>query len=574
MSALESILSENTSLVVTDTETTGLNARSNRIIEIAAERVQTGVDRAYFSELIDPGVSIPHRITRITGITSAMVFEKPTAADVMPRYLEFLGDGVFVAHNIRFDTSFVNAELERCLLDTMENKGLCTLRLARRLLPGLRSKSLGHLAKFFRIPPDGRHRAAKDVDITTQVLERFAQIACDDHGVTSIDELIDMQGRTYSKVNPFSRHVVHIKKEILPQLPNRPGVYFMKDGRDKILYVGKAKNLAQRVSSYFSAIEAHPPRLRQLVAKVRGISWTVVATELHALIEESKEIKNLDPAFNRAQKKYIPRPYLRLDVNDDYPRLTVQVIVRDDGAEYYGPLRSRSQARTLLEIIEKYYPLRNCSATEFAKGKKCVRADIGRCGAPCTGQLEPEMYQEVIQEVLGFLSGNVDDVCLDMEQAMLEASEAHAFEEAARLRDWIQFLEERLQKNGVVAEAVAGPEHTHFLEGEDGMPATLVMVSGGRISLLESVDEKHEIEHLLTASLENEEGDVEAMDRIQTDARRVLDHWLYANRSGVISTYRKINESTEDFVDRTTAMIALHESALVTADETDKFDKV
>lgn len=581
MSALESILSEGSTLVVTDTETTGIHARSNRIIEIAAEKVSPGLEREYFSELINPGISIPQRITRITGITTAMVFDKPFAEDVMSRYREFLEDGVFVAHNIRFDVSFVNAEFERAGLSEMDNRGLCTLRLARRLLPGLRSKSLGHLAKFFRIPVQGRHRAAKDVEITTQVLERLSQIACDDHGVTSLEELVDMQARTYAKVNPFSKHVVDIKRDTLPRLPRCPGVYFMKDGRDKILYVGKAKNLSQRVSSYFSAIEAHPPRLRQLISRVRKISWTEVDTELHALIEESREIKRLDPSFNRAQKKYIARPYLRLDTDDDFPRLTVQVIVRDDGAEYFGPLRSRGQARTLVEIVEKYYPLRNCSAAEFARGKKCVRADIGRCGAPCEGKMDSSSYASVVDEVRSFLSGDVEDVCMDMERGMLEASESHAFEEAARLRDWIQFLEERLIKNGVVAEAVSGPEHVHYLSGENDNPATLVMVSGGRVSLLEAVSDEDDIEDLFDSAFESSHDEDDSMNRIHTDARRVLDHWLYANRTSVVSALRREGEEVGPFVFRTVALIAMHEQArrestrdAEPVEEADSFEKL
>jgi len=327
------------------------------------------------------------------------------------------------------------------------------------------------------------------------------------------------------------------------------------------LYVGKAKNLSQRVSSYFSAIEAHPPRLRQLIARVRKISWNEVETELHALIEESREIKRLDPSFNRAQKKYIARPYLRLDTEDEYPRVTAQVIVRDDGAEYFGPLRSRGQARTLIEIVEKYFPLRNCSATEFARGKKCVRADIGRCGAPCEGKMDSSLYDAVVEEVRSFLSGDVDDVCMDMERGMIEASQAHAFEEAARLRDWISFLEERLLKNGVVAEAVGGPEHVHYLSGEDDNPATLVMVSGGRVALLESVSMDGDIVAMIESAFGERLRTDDAMSRIQTDARRVLDHWLYANRTSVVSALRRQDEPIESFISRTVALIEMHEQA-------------
>ena len=550
MSAIESILSPEFHLVITDTETTGIHALRNRIIEIAALRVKRGEPRKMFSHLIDPGLSIPHRITRITGITSAMVFEQPMSEEIMPLFRDFLGDAIFVAHNIRFDLSFINAEFQRIGLEEMDNSGLCTLRLARRLLPGLRSKSLGNLAKFFRIPPDGRHRASRDVEITTEVLERLSRIAIDDHGVTAIEELIEMQARTYAKVNPFSRHVVAIKRDILPELPDAPGVYFMKDGRDKVLYVGKAKNLSQRVSSYFSAIEAHPPRIRQLIARVRNVTWSTTETELHALIDESRDIKVLDPPLNRAQKKYIPRPYLALSILEDFPRLRVQVIVRDDGSEYFGPLRSRSQARTIVEIVERYFIIRNCSATEFAGGRRCVRADIGRCGAPCDGSQSSPNYFKVIDRVRSFLTGEVEEVIGQIEADMTNSSQKHAFEEAAQLRDWIQLLDDRLVKTGSVASPVLGPDHVHFLRGLDSGAGSLVMVSRGKIVMIKAIWNVQKVAGHICSALLQDAGSKMVMDQIQTDARRILDHWLYINRSSIESVERREDEPESSFAAR------------------------
>jgi len=550
MSAIESILSPDFHLVITDTETTGIHALRNRIIEIAALRVKQGEPRKMFSHLIDPGLSIPHRITRITGITSAMVFGQPTAEEIMPQFRDFLEDAIFVAHNIRFDVSFINAEFQRMGLEEMDNTGLCTLRLARRLLPGLRSKSLGNLAKFFRIPPDGRHRASRDVEITTEVLERLCKIAIDDHGVTAIEELIEMQARTYAKVNPFSRHVVTIKRDILPELPDAPGVYFMKDGREKVLYVGKAKNLSQRVSSYFSAIEAHPPRIRQLISRVRNVTWSTTETELHALIDESREIKVLDPPLNRAQKKYISRPYLALSTVEEFPRLTVQVIVRDDGSEYFGPLRSRGQARTIVEIVERYFIIRNCSATEFAGGRRCVRADIGRCGAPCDGSQSSPDYLKVIDRVRSFLTGEVEEVIEQIEAEMTNSSQKQAFEEAAQLRDWIQLLDDRLVKTGSIASPVLGPDHVHFLRGLNSGAGSLVMVSRGRIVLIEAIWHVQKIADQICTALSQDAGSEMAMDQIQTDARRILDHWLYINRSSIESVERREDEAESSFAAR------------------------
>ncbi|TDI71817.1 MAG: DNA polymerase III subunit epsilon, partial [Bacteroidetes bacterium] len=325
-------------LVITDTETTGLSPIRNRLIEIGATRIVDGEEPISFSQLIDPGESIPYRITRLTGITSSMVIGCPDASVVIRQFEKFLGDGILVAHNLSFDRGFLNAERERLGLGAMQNPGLCTVRLARRLLPGLRSKSLGSLAKFFRIEDYGRHRAFRDVEITLEVLKRLLSIAFREHSVESLDELLEMQTRTYARINPFSKHIVQIRRDILPDIPGCPGVYQMQDGRGHVLYVGKAKNLSKRVRSYFNAIEAHTPRIRQLVSKVRTVEWTRTATELEALLLEARMIRDLDPSFNRAQRKTIPRPFLRIAMGHKYPKITANVFPKDDGAEYYGPL--------------------------------------------------------------------------------------------------------------------------------------------------------------------------------------------------------------------------------------------
>ena len=558
MPALTNLLSPQESLIVTDTETTGVHAHVNRVIEIGAVKVRSEGENKWFDQLIDPQIAIPGRITRITGITSSMVFGQPTAEVVMPSYQEFLGNGVFVAHNIRFDYSFLNAEFERVGLPEMQNLGLCTLRLARRLLPGLRSKSLGNLAKFYRISAAGQHRARKDVEITLEVLERLAQIASEEHSVSTLGELLELQSRTYSKVKPAAKHVLKVRADVLPKVPGVPGVYHMVDGKGRILYVGKAKNLKQRVSSYFRAIEAHPPRLRQLIAKMRNVSWRETSTELHALIEESREIKELDPPFNRAQKKYVHRPYLRLDSNEPFPRLTTQVFVRDDGSEYFGPLRNRSQAWAITEIVERYFPIRNCSSAEFAKKHKCVRADIGRCGAPCDGSQGEEAYGEVTQRVRDFLMGDITNVCAMMELEMLKASEQFAFEDAAETRDWISMLDERVTKYGAVATPVSGPDTVHLLAAGRAGSGTFAIVRQGRITSVEAVDSALEVEQFVLLAYSASPDSTAVMDRIQIDARRILDHWLYVKRDKVTSLEKREEEPEEHFAIR----VAEHFEAL------------
>jgi DNA polymerase-3 subunit epsilon len=537
-------------LIVTDTETTGLNSRSNRIIEIAATRLADGDEPVSFSQLIDPGVPISHRITRLTGITNAMVYGCPVASEVIPSYSEFLGDGVLVAHNLSFDRGFINAERDRIGMEALPNQGLCTVRLARRLLPGLRSKSLANLARFFRIADHGRHRALRDVEITVEVLRRLMKIAGEEHGVTELDELISMQSKTYARINPYAKHIVHIRGEVLPHVPNTPGVYRMMDGRKKVLYVGKAKVLAKRVRSYFNAIEAHPPRIRQLVASIRDIEWTETPTELEALLLESRQIRDYDPQFNRAQKRTTPRPYIRIDQQNPFPRVTSHVFPKTDGSLYFGPFRSRGQARSIVELIQRYFLIATCDDREFGRGKRCMRADIGRCAAPCEGRVSGDEYTDEIRRVCAFLNGDVDDILLSLETEMVAASESLAFEDAARLRDLYTLIDELVSRHGRIAPEIMRDDAVliHALPGEE--TATLISIRTGAFfgsKVFQREFEEDAVRAFVHSSFSGTENVVDP--RSDADQIRVLMHWLYANRDAIHRFERTAHVDEDEFVD-------------------------
>lgn len=553
MSIFREFLSPHASFVVTDTETTGTSAAQHRVIEIGAVSIDRDGNRDTFSQLINPGTSIPHRITRITGITTSHVYQQPPAASALPDYLDFLGDGLFTAHNIGFDRSFLNAELLRADLPELPPEGLCTLRLARRLLPGLRSKSLGNLATFFRLPEGGRHRALRDAEITADVLERLLGIAWEEHNIRDLGELVTLQRRTYAQVQPHAAHVDRIRTEILPMVPEGPGVYFMRDTKGRILYVGKAKSLASRVRSYFTAVEAHPPRIRKLVASLRDVTWQETETELDALITESLLIKKEDPAYNRALKRFVSRPYLRIDPAESFPRVTAQVIVREDGAQYFGPLRSRTEAARMLELIERMFPIRNCGPNEMRGGRRCLRGDIGRCTMPCENG-DVDAYQTVLDSLIAFLRGDSDDVYVRLQADMVAAATELDFEEAARLRDWIQLLESAVIKQGAIARPLDGPDRVIWLCEPGALHATGAVVRGGAVlwtgrlplpagagNLQATYERLLEIMDMPGAA---------ATDQTTSDTRRIVEQWTYANREAVVVVERREGELRDAYVDR------------------------
>ncbi|MFB6097840.1 MAG: DEDD exonuclease domain-containing protein, partial [Salinibacter sp.] len=317
--------------VVTDLETTGTAPGTDRILEIGAVEVQDGEVGDRFQQLVNPEQTVPDRITKLTGITTGMVFEAPPVREVLPRYLDFLGDSILVGHNLSFDQSFLDAALDRKGGDPLNNETLCTLRLARRLLPGLDTKGLSRLAQFYDIDVDGRHRALGDAEAASVVLRRFLSQLAYEHEIDSVEEVLRFQHRSYQSVRAVPDHLEAIRDDVLPDVPAEPGVYALKNSSGTSLYIGKAKQLAGRLRSHFTAVESSGARKRKMLQHVRSVDWTTTNTELEAILLESRRIKDEKPRYNRAQRRYYSRPFIRLDTTHEYPTLSWSRTLADDG---------------------------------------------------------------------------------------------------------------------------------------------------------------------------------------------------------------------------------------------------
>lgn len=523
--------------VVVDTETTGAKADTQRVIEIAAVKVRGGEVIGAFTQLINPERAVPHRITELTGISTAMVFDQPTAPRVLPRFLDFLGDGVFVAHNLHFDLGFLNAELRRLRLPDLPNPTLCTLRLARRLLPGLRSKGLSSLADFYGIRNPARHRAYGDAHATAQVLLHFFQILETAHDVETLEDLLRFQHLKYSDVLKPPKHVERIRREILPGLPGRPGVYFMKDRRGAILYIGKAKSLRDRVRSYFTGLEGQPQRTRQLVETLRDVEWTETGSELGALLLESRLIKAHQPRFNRAQRRYRNRPFLRLGTTHEAPALSWSSYVQDDGAEYFGPLGGRRQAELIVEVVNRLFQLRECDDETYRLGRRCLYAAFGRCTAPCEGGDLRDAYPAEVQRVRDFLTGRDRSVLASVEEEMKAAAGRLAFEEAAEYRDWLRRLERMLGKQQQIAAPVLDHHAVIVQPGVELDTAQAYLVRFGRLAEVVPLTQPPtdaDVERLRERLAHHFDPTAERPARYlrqEVDEVRLLAHWLYTHRT-------------------------------------------
>ncbi|MEJ2521102.1 MAG: excinuclease ABC subunit UvrC, partial [Desulfuromonadales bacterium] len=242
---------------------------------------------------------------------------------------------------------------------------------------------------------------------------------------------------------------------MLPHLPDEPGVYLMRDAAGAVIYVGKARSLRKRLSSYFSGSGRPDIKTAVLVKKIADIETIVTASEKEALILESNLIKRHRPRYNVILKDDKRYPSLRLDVTHPYPRLSIVRKPKKDGALYFGPYASAHAVRQTLKIINKTFKLRKCTDREFTiRTRPCLHCQMQGCLAPCCRDVNREEYTEMVREVVLFLKGRTPDLIRKIKAEMVAAAVRQDFEKAARLRDKMFALERTVEKQVVVATDV------------------------------------------------------------------------------------------------------------------------
>ena len=289
----------------------------------------------------------------------------------------------------------------------------------------------------------------------------------------------------------------------LPHLPESPGVYLWKGASGDVLYVGKAKRLRSRVRSYWTQDHAASPRLRGLVRAIADLETIVVPSEAHALILEATLIKENRPRFNVALRDDKSYPFIKVTVQEPFPRVLVTRRVLDDGARYFGPYTDVGAMRRALHVVKRLFTVRSChyDLPREAPERPCLDFFIDRCKAPCVGSQSGEDYRAMIAEVLLFLEGRTSDVIRQVRARMLAASERLDFETARELRDALLHLE-RMEEPTVVLEVEGGDRDVvgYARDGEDACVVVL-RVRGGKLlardhRLLEQAEEVEDAEVL------------------------------------------------------------------------------
>jgi len=231
-------------------------------------------------------------------------------------------------------------------------------------------------------------------------------------------------------------------EEQLSGLPANPGVYLFKDDVGRIIYVGKATNLNNRVRSYFGASSGLSSKIQQLVLKVRELEFIITGSEQEALILECNLIKKYHPKYNVSLKDGKTFPYLKITVNEDWPGIYITRRFKNDGAKYFGPFASAGSVRKTLRLIKKIFSFRSCIKTITGTDRRpCLDYYIHRCLGPCVGAVSKQEYHKVINQVILFLEGKQELVCRELKNKMRSAAQQSQFEKAALLRDQIQAIE-------------------------------------------------------------------------------------------------------------------------------------
>ena len=256
--------------------------------------------------------------------------------------------------------------------------------------------------------------------------------------------------------------------EQLKQLPDSPGVYLMKDAQGNIMYVGKAANLSHRVRSYFGAKQNLSPKIERMVARVSELEFYVTSSEQEALILELNLIKMHHPRYNVRLKDDKTFPYLKIDLNEDWPRVYITRRLQQNGGYYFGPFASVKSLRQTLKIIKEIFPFRSCSKTITGVDPRgCLEYYIGRCAAPCVGAISKQEYARVIKEIIQFLEGKQEKVIRELRTEMAKAAEELNFEKAARFRDRIQAAEKVIEGQRIATKVMGEEDVIAFAQEKD-----------------------------------------------------------------------------------------------------------
>lgn len=539
---LSKILTDEAEFCVVDVETTGMSAVNCRIIEIGIVRVRKLKITETYRSFINPGTEVPYFISQLTGISNSDVRVAPFFDEISDIIEEFIGNDIIVGHNVQFDNSFLKKAFESCGKNKNENTTLCTCKLARKIYPELPSKSLGKVVKHLKIRHENVHRALGDATVTAKILIKMIKELKAKHNIQTLPELLNYQ---YFQVTKASDSKILKKKLIgdLAKLPDHPGVYLFKDAKDKVIYVGKAKSLKNRVKNYFSPTA--PSKCKKIITQAARLGFELTNSELTALIAESELIKIHNPKFNIQLKKFGSNYFIKVLRDKPFGSTEVARKFDFDGNDYFGPYTNIDTVIRLQKVIEKTFRLRECKEKEFAQHKGCYLAHIERCLAPCVSESVSDEYNHELLSVYEFLSGKSQSAVNRLIERMKDYSSQHRYEEATEVRDIINVVLGQIHKTSILAEPV-NSSNVLIEVKTTGVKDFILMVSG-KIHIKDYIIKEMDY---FDVAIEDYFGGVvsiqEEVNKKDLEKIKITLNWLIRHRSSVRVFYLKEFSSQQE----------------------------
>jgi len=385
---------------ITDIETTGSGIKGNRITEICIIIVQNGKVIDEYTSLVNPSQAIPLYIETLTGINDEMVHDAPPFSEIADEVEKITKDCIFVAHNVNFDYNIVRAEFTNLDRD-YKRKRLCTVRLAKKLIPGLFSYSLGNICTSINIPHLDRHRAKGDCEATVTLFQRCL----------SLDPEFEVINQLLNQKTAASYLPPNFKSSDFEKLPVTTGVYFFKDKDGRPLYIGKAKNIKSRIKSHF---QEKSNRKYKLMQETYSIDFELTGNEFLALLRESELILKYYPKYNKAQKK-ISRPYTLTSYHNqkgiEQFALHKNKIAPVSWMKFY----TREEAIKFMEFLCEEFQLcpKYCGLQTGVK--ICDHYKIKDCSGVCNHEISIEEYNSRVEKAIEYIE-SYDASCLLLEK--------------------------------------------------------------------------------------------------------------------------------------------------------------
>jgi len=473
VNALEKVDLWSCPFAVVDIETTGSIAGRHAVTEIALVDVHEGRIRRRWRSFVNPRQPIPAFITSLTGITDEMVAGAPPIDRVLPNIVDFIGDAIIAGHNVRFDAGFIAHELRTNGYSELANPTVDTLVLARRMIAEVANYRLGTLTRELGIDVERHHRALADATATAELLIHCIR-KLEDNGVFTYGGLLE-----YLRVRALPRKRRHgamrlpsaaqlpvwtsILLDELHAVPSKPGVYLLKDAGDDVVYVGKSRDLRQRLRTYATVGKPVGAKVQALRGVVASFDYLVTGSEFEALLLEAQLVRKHDPQFNAQLRNFHEFAFIKLETGPR-GRVTTTTRLTADGARYYGPYRSMPAARAAVAALQDALGLR---------GEDAPASD--------EPTMPPGRVEALVDEAIAFLEGTADEVLLVTARRRDEAAARGRHDVAEREERRLERLR-RLRASHAQLEFAAGLNVLVTAPAADPSAEACFLFCGGRLA--------------------------------------------------------------------------------------------